>query len=207
MVLGHGGSVGIIGAGPIGRALAQHLVRAEFEVVIANSRGPETLRDIVTSLGPHVRAGSLAEAVEPEIVFLALPYSCIADAVASVVNWEGRIIVDPTNPSRGNGHARDELSGRGSSAIVAGLVPGAQVVKAFNGLHAPILATHPSEGQARRVVFYASDHASAKREFARLVNRMGFAGIDLGHLADGDRLLAPPEGALAMAHLLLVERG
>jgi 8-hydroxy-5-deazaflavin:NADPH oxidoreductase len=90
-------TVGIIGAGSIGQALAVQSLHAGRNVIIANSRGPESLVDVVAELGPGVSAGTVADAAGSDIVAIAVPWRAIPDAVAGI-DWNGRVVIDATNP-------------------------------------------------------------------------------------------------------------
>lgn len=89
-----------------------------------------------------------------------------------------------------------ELDGRGSSEVVADLVPGARLVKAFNTLTPAVLARDAREAGGRRVVFYSGDEAGAQAAEGELIGRMGFFPVDLGGLATGWRLQQFPGGPL-----------
>ena len=89
-------TIGVIGAGTIGRALAAHAAKAGHHVLISNSRGPETLADIVTALGPAVEAVTVAKAAGADLVVLAVPFVAIPDMTAAVRGWIGRTVVDVT---------------------------------------------------------------------------------------------------------------
>jgi predicted dinucleotide-binding enzyme len=128
--------IGIIGAGAIGRPLAQRLAAAGEQVLVSNSRGPETLRDWAARAGGGIRPVSVKEAAAGEIIVLAVPWRHLQDAVAStgVTDWSGRIVIDTTNPLGPPDFEVADLGGLTSSEAVAGLVPGARLVKAFNTL-------------------------------------------------------------------------
>jgi predicted dinucleotide-binding enzyme len=111
-------TVGILGAGRIGQALARTALRAGRKVVIANSRGPETLAPVVAALGPGVLAGTVPQAAAHPIVAFAVPWSSVPAAVAGL-QWDGQTVIDTTNAFTA------DLGGRTSSEIVAELVPGA----------------------------------------------------------------------------------
>jgi 8-hydroxy-5-deazaflavin:NADPH oxidoreductase len=171
--------VGIIGAGRLGQAMARTALRAGRPVVIANSRGPESLAPVVSELGDGVSAGTVDDAAASGIVVLAVPWDRVPDAVRGRA-WNGQIVVDATND-----WAADDLQGRTSSELVADLVPGARVVKAANTLGASDLGSDPQEGGGRRVLFLSGDDADAKADVASLFQDAGFAAIDLGDLATG----------------------
>lgn len=188
----------IIGAGAIGTAIARLLAGAGIEVKIANSRGPSTLASLAAELGSRVRPATVAEAAQAEVVFLSVPWSRIGGAVNGVGEWGGRIVVDTTNPIEAPGFKPFDLGGRASSEMVAELMPGARVVKAFNHLPPPLLV--PAEG-GQRVLFYSGEHAEAKQEVAQLMARLGFFGIDLGG-TEGGKLAQFPGGPLPALNLL-----
>ena len=175
------GTVGIIGAGNIGQALARTARRAGRDVVIANSRGPESLAPVVAALGAGVSAGTVRDAAAPGIVAIAVPWTNVPAAVTGL-QWNGRIVIDTTNAFN------VDLGGRTSSEIVADLVPGARLVKAANTLAAKILGADPHEAGGRRVIFLSGDDAPAKSAVAELFDTAGFFAIDLGDLVNGGRM-------------------
>jgi 8-hydroxy-5-deazaflavin:NADPH oxidoreductase len=173
------GSVGIIGAGRLGQAMARTAVRAGRRVVIANSRGPESLASVVSALGDGVSAGTVDEVASAGIVVVAVPWDRVPEAVHGL-EWNGQVVVDATND-----WAADDLQGRTSSELVADLVPGARVVKAGNTLGADVLGSDPQGAGGRRVIFISGDDADAKADVVSLFQDAGFAAIDLGGLATG----------------------
>jgi 8-hydroxy-5-deazaflavin:NADPH oxidoreductase len=174
--------IGIIGAGRIGQALARTALRAGREVVIANSRGPESLAPVVAALGAGVTAGTVREAAAAGIVAIAVPWSSVPAAVSGLP-WDGQTVIDPTNAFN-----PADLGGRTSSEIVADLVPGARLVKAANTLWADILGADPHEAGGRRVMFLSGDDAAAKAAVMELFDAAGFFAIDLGDLVTGGRM-------------------
>jgi predicted dinucleotide-binding enzyme len=173
------GSVGIIGAGRIGQAMARTALRAGRSVVIANSRGPESLASVVSELGDGVSAGTVEQASAVGIVVIAVPWDRVPEAVQGI-DWDGQAVIDATND-----WAANDLNGRTSSELVADLVPGAHVVKAANTLGAEVLGSDPQEASGRRVIFVSGDNADAKADVVALFEDAGFAVIDLGSLATG----------------------
>jgi hypothetical protein len=171
--------VGIIGAGRLGQAMARTARRAGRDVVIANSRGPESLTSVVSTLGDGVSAGTVEEAAAAGIVVVAVPWDRVPEAVQGV-KWNGQVVIDATND-----WAADDLDGRTSSEVVAGLVAGARLVKAANTLGADVLGSDPHEAGGRRVIFVSGDDADAKADVVALFEGAGFAAIDLGDLATG----------------------
>jgi predicted dinucleotide-binding enzyme len=195
-------SIGIIGAGAIGSAFARALARASIPAVIANSRGPDSLADLVGALGPAITAGTVADAARADIVLIAVNWSKLPAALAGLPDWGGRVVIDANNPIEGPLFRPAELNGRASSEVVAELVAGARVVKAFNHLPPPLLEGNPRAEGGRRVLFYSGDDPGAKAEVAALIDRLGFFGIDLGPLAFGARLAQFPGGPLPALNLV-----
>lgn len=195
-------TVGIIGAGAIGQAVAALLICVGIRVVLSNRRGPDTLAEIVRRLGTEASAGTLQQVIQPEIIFLAVPWLQVPVALRDIPDLEGRILIDTTNAVESPDDHMAALGGRPSSEIVAELADGARVVKAFNTLRADVLVAGPRHVEGRRVIFFSGDHAPAKAEVGRLIDRMGFVGIDLGRLAEGGRLQQYPDGPLPNLNLV-----
>lgn len=175
-------SVGIIGAGRIGQVMAQIALRAGRSVVIANSRGPETLTSVVKGLGDGVTAGKPDDAAAADIVVIAVMWPDVPRAVEGL-EWNGQIVIDPTNdfdPS--------DLDGRTSSEVVADLVAPARVVKAGNTMAAPVLGPDPHEAGGQRVLFLSGDDDEPKREVGALFEDAGFFAVDLGGLREGGEM-------------------
>lgn len=195
--------IGIVGAGRLGQALSRRAAAAGVEVIICNSRDPATLAGFVRDAGPGIAAATIAEATSPEIVVLAVPWQRLDAVFETVPDWEGRIVVDATNPIVAGEVAA--LGERTSSEVVADGLPGAHLVKAFNTLPAPLLAVTPRRRAGRRVTFVAGDHQRSKGDVLRLVEQLGFAAIDLGPLRCGGALMQYPGGSLAALDLLRID--
>ncbi len=194
-------TIGIIGAGALGSSLAKAFAANGLKALISNNRGPESLKALETELGPNIRAVTTQEAAKAGIVVLAVRWATLPDLLKVLPAWNGRIVIDATNPLEFLGPGAPErkdpnnpfaalgvkladLGGRVSSAIVADLVPGARVVKTFNHFGAQLLL-EPQVGGGQRVVFYSGDDAAAKAEVRELVAALGFAPVDLGPLKVG----------------------
>jgi 8-hydroxy-5-deazaflavin:NADPH oxidoreductase len=171
--------VGIIGAGRLGQGMTRTALRAGRSVVIANSRDPETLAPVVSTLGGGVSAATAPEAAAADIVVIAVPWNRVREALAGL-EWNGQIVIDATNDWDAG-----DLESKTSSEIVADLAPGARVVKAANTLAAEVLGSDPHEAGGRRVIFISGDDADAKAQVAALFEDAGFSAIDLGGLATG----------------------
>ncbi len=188
-------SVGIIGAGRLGQAMARTALRAGRQVVIANSRGPESLASVVSALGDGASAGTVADAAASDVVVIAVPWARVPEALEGL-QWDGRVVIDTTNdfdPS--------DLDGRTSSEVVADLVGDAPVVKAANTLVAALLGADPREAGGQRVLFVSGDDGDAKAEVGALFHDAGFFTIDLGDLIAGGKM-QQVGGPLAGANLI-----
>jgi predicted dinucleotide-binding enzyme len=184
------GTIGIIGAGHIGQAFARLAQRAGRDVVIANSRAPESLAPVVVALGEDASAGTVDDAAASAIVVIAVPWAAVPAALSGL-SWGGQIVIDATNAFLLPAMELADLGGRTSSEIVAGLVAGARVVKAGNTVAAALLAADPHDAGGRRVVFLSGDEATARAEVAELFDATGFVPIDLGELRARGRLQQP----------------
>ena len=174
--------VGIVGAGRLGQAMAWTALRAGRPVMLANSRGPETLDSVIASLPDGASAGTVEHAAGARVVVLAVPWPRLPDAVHGLT-WSGQIVLDATNDFDGS-----DLNARTSSEVVAELLPGARVVKVANTLGAPVLAADPHESGGQRVIFLSGDDADAKSEVVQLFEDAGFFAVDLGELVPGGRM-------------------
>ncbi len=197
-------TIGIIGSGQIGRAIATAFARQDMPAMLANSRGPQSLADIVAELGPSLTAGTREEAAARDIVFVAVNWSKIPTALAGLPDFGGRIVVDANNPIEAPLFKPVDLGSRSSSEVFAEFVPGARLVKAFNHLGSDLLARDPASDGGRRVLFYSGDEARAKAEVGALIDQLGFFGIDLGPLALGSRLVQFPGGPLPALNLVKI---
>lgn len=195
---------GTIGAGTIAQALAHHVITAGYPVTLSNSRGPSTLSDLVTELGPLASSGTVAQAAAADVVFLAVGWPDVPAALAGLPNWGNRILVDTTNVFTlvdGQPQLAD-LGEHTGSEIVAQHAPGARVIKAFNTLHAKYIEPDPRHEAGRQVVFYAGDDAEAKTLIAGLLDEFGFAAVDVGDLRPGGQLMQIGGGPLSALHVL-----
>ena len=196
--------IGIIGAGGIGQAFASQMVKAGYEVILSNSRGPESLAEVVDKLGPNSRAGTRQEAAQADVVQLAVRWDQVPEALAGLPDWSGRILIDSTNAAviTGDGRRPADLNGKASSAVVASLAPGARVVKAGNTLVRSMLAADPHVAGGHRVLFISGDDPAAKATVGEMLEKAGFATVDLGDLASSARLQQSPEGVFPTLNLV-----
>jgi predicted dinucleotide-binding enzyme len=176
----------ILGSGAIGTALARRFTARGIDVSLANTKGPESLAGLVAELGDRVKPVTAAEALRADVIILAIPFDSVPSAVKGV-EWDGRIVVDATNAIDFPAFTPRDLKGRLSTQIVADAVLGARVVKAFNTLLAARLGADPAVPGGRRVLFVSGDDAPARSAVADLIERLGFAAVDLGGIAEGGR--------------------
>jgi predicted dinucleotide-binding enzyme len=179
----------------VARALSRHFIGAGHTVVVSNSRGPETLADLVADLGPGAAAGTKQQAAECDVVVLATNWVSVADALKGV-DWRSRILIDATNAyvdakpdisPAGVARSQAALKGRKSSAMVAELAAGARLVKAFSNM--PMMwIQNFTPNKPRTVIFASGDDGEAKKLVIELINSTGLVAIDLGPLANGDAL-------------------
>jgi predicted dinucleotide-binding enzyme len=192
----HGGGVvtktiGLIGAGHIGGQLARLAVQHGYDVVVSNSRGPETLKDLVRELGPRARAGTVAQAAEAgDIVVVTIPLKSIGDVPAAPL--AGKIVIDTNNyyPQR-DGHIPELDREQTTTAdLLQRHLPSSKVVKAFNHIYAAELNTHgqPAGTPNRRALAIAGNDAEARKAVAQLIDQFGFDVVDMGGLAESWRI-------------------
>ena len=193
--------ISIIGAGNIGQAIARHVVRTGYDVTISNSRGPETLSEVVNKLANKIKAVAASDAANADVVFMAVPWAYLSRAIASIPSWKGKILVDATNPILPGFKAAD-LGGKTSSEVVEEMAPGATVVKAFNTYDPHVLGADPHVEGGRRVIFFSGNDPAAKTTVAAIIDTLGFAGIDLGRLDEGGKLQQFPGGPLPALNLV-----
>jgi predicted dinucleotide-binding enzyme len=184
-------TIGLIGAGHIGSQLARLSVRHGHDVVVSNSRGPETLKDLLQELGPHAHAGTPVQAAEAgDIVVVTIPLKNI-DQVP-VAPLAGKIVIDTNNyyPQR-DGHIRElDREETTTSELLQRRLPDSKVVKAFNHIYAAELTTHGQPGGTsnRRALAIAGDDAESKGLVAELIDRFGFDVVDIGPLSESWRI-------------------
>jgi 8-hydroxy-5-deazaflavin:NADPH oxidoreductase len=141
--------------------------------------------------------------LKAEIVILAAPFTAVAEIARAGRDWTGKIVIDATNAIDFPAFTPTDLGGRPSSEVVAGQLSGARLVKAFNTLPAAVLAADPSQAGGRRVLFISGNDAEADSKVTTLVEKLGFAPITLGKLAEGG-LLQQFGGPLAIQNLVML---
>lgn len=191
--------IGIIGSGKIGLAFAKQAIKAGYEVLVSNSRGPASLAEVVRDI-KGVQAGTVEEALKADVIFLAVQWIHLS-AIAGQYNWKGKLVIDPINPVVPPDYKMAELNGRPSSEVVSEMLSGARVVKAFNTFTPELLSAAPEQSGGRRVIFFSGNDAEAKRTVLSIIEKMGFAGIDLGGF-EASKLQQYPSGPLPGLNLI-----
>jgi len=195
--------IGTIGAGAFAQAFAKRALKAGHKVKLSNSRGPESLREIVNQLGPGAMAASKEEAASCEMVLLAVPWDKVPGTLANLPRWKNQILIDGTNPFHGSAgkFTPADVGNLSTSQLVAALAPGARVVKALNTMIVPNLEADPIVNGARRVAFISADDDGAKKRVGSLLAGFCYSVIDLGNLRDVG-LIQQGGGPLAGRNLL-----
>ena len=180
--------IGIIGAGFIGRGLASLGIKAGHDVMVSNSRGPESMPSVAAAIG--CRVGTALEAAEfGEVVFVAIPLK--AYQAIPALPLIGKIVVDANNyyPQRDGKIAALESNATTTSELLAQHLAGAKVVKAFNAILQRDLEKdcRPAGSAGRRALPIAGDDAAAKRIVTGLIDAFGYDVVDAGPLAEGWR--------------------
>ena len=180
--------IGLIGSGRIGSTVARLAIAQGHEVVLSNSRGPETLADLVAELGPQSSAATVGEAAEAgEIVVVTVPLKAYAEV--PVEPLRGTIVVDTNNyyPDRDGRIAVLDDGSTTSSELLAGHLPESRIVKAFNTIYFVHLGEDglPAGDADRRALPIAGDDATAKATVSALIDSFGFDVVDAGPLAAG----------------------
>jgi len=182
--------IGLIGAGNIGGTLAKLAVDHGHDVVVSNSRGPETLGDLVAELGEHATAATSAEAAAAgDVVVVALPLKNYR--LVPVAELAGKTVIDTNNyyPQRDGHIAELDDDSITSSELLAAHLPSSNIVKAFNTIYSKHLGSQgqPAGTSDRRALPIAGDDATAKSVVAGLIEQFGFDVVDAGALAEGRR--------------------
>jgi predicted dinucleotide-binding enzyme len=187
----HMKTIGIIGAGHIGSQIARLAVAQGYNVVISNSRGPDTLSDLVRELGPNARAATVLDAAKAgDIVVVTIPLKNIRSV--PVEPLAGKTVIDTNNyyPER-DGHIPElDKETTTTSELLQRHLPASKVVKAFNHIYAAQLTTdgQPAGSNNRRALVIAGDDSQAKATVTQLLDQFGFDTVDAGPLKEGWRI-------------------
>jgi predicted dinucleotide-binding enzyme len=184
-------TIGLIGAGHIGGQIARLAVAHGYDVVISNSRGPETLRDLVNELGPHARAAASADAAGAgDLVVVTIPLKSYRDV--PVEPLAGKVVIDTNNyyPQRDGQIPELDDETTTNSELLQAHLPRSKVVKTFNHILFSDLTIDgsPPGTPNRRALAIAGDDEDAKRTVTELLDQFGFDTVDVGPLGEGWRV-------------------
>ena len=198
--------VGFIGSGRIGSTVARLSVVAGHQVVLSNSRGPDTLAELVGELGPLARAASGAEAAAAgELVVVSIPFKAYRSV--PIEPLAGKVVLDTCNYNPGrDGHIAVLDDGlETSTELLQTHLAGASVVKAFNNIFFKHLLSlsRPAGAADRSFLPIAGDEPGAKAQASEFLDSIGYGAVDVGNLADswrqepGQPAYGPPYGPFA----------
>lgn len=183
-------TLGIIGAGEVGSQLARAAVRGGYRVVIANSRGPETLDDLIAELGPSARAATAAGAAEAgDVVIIAVPLRLVNDMPTAQL--AGKIVLDTNNYMtwRDGLYAAIDSGEKTEHELRQEQLPDSKVAKAFTHIQAPrlFLSASPSGAPERHALSVSSDYPEAVEFVTHLYDQFGFDTVDNSPLKESWR--------------------
>ena len=184
-------TIGLIGAGHIGSQVARLAVASGYDVVISNSRGPDSLKDLISELGPKARAATVAEAAAAgDLVVVTIPLKHYR--TVPVEPLAGKVVIDTNNyyPQRDGRIPELDNESTTTSELLQAHLPASKVVKGFNHIYAAQLTTdgRPAGTKDRRALVIAGDDGAAKAEVTRLLDQFGFDTVDAGPLKEGWRI-------------------
>jgi 8-hydroxy-5-deazaflavin:NADPH oxidoreductase len=183
-------TIGLIGSGNIGSTVARLAVDAGYDVVLSNSRGPETLTDLVDRLGTHARAATAVEAAAAgDIVVVTVPLKAYREV--PVEPLRGKVIIDTNNyyPERDGHIAELDDESTSVSELLQAHLPESRVVKAFNNIYVSHLGSlqRPAGHPERSVLPIAGDDEAAKQTVTEFLDSIGYDAYDVGPLSEGWR--------------------
>jgi predicted dinucleotide-binding enzyme len=183
-------TIGLIGSGNIGSTVARLAVDAGHDVVLSNSRGPETLTDLVDELGPRARAATAGEAAAAgDIVVVTVPLKAYREV--PVEPLRGKVVIDTNNyyPERDGRIAELDDESTTVSELLQAHLPESHVVKVFNNIHFVHLRAlaRPAGAPERSVLPIAGDGSAAKQAVTQFLDSIGYDAYDVGPLAEGWR--------------------
>ncbi|SOD73210.1 hypothetical protein SAMN05892883_2501 [Jatrophihabitans sp. GAS493] len=182
---------GFIGSGHIGSTVARLAVAAGHDVVMSNSRGPDTLAELVDGLGEHARAVTATQAAElGDVVVVTIPFKNYPQV--PVAELAGKTVIDTMNYyAQRDGHFADlDADSVTSSELLQAHLPGSQVIKCFNNIYFQHLRDlpRPAGSADRSALSIAGDDAASKHRFAEVLNAIGYDAVDHGPLSEGWRM-------------------
>ena len=197
-------TVGTIGAGNVAQTIARLALAAGHNVILSNSRGPESLTELVGQLGANASAATAAQAARADIVILAVGWDQVPTALQDLADWDGRIVIDATNQwHHHDPEAEVDLGDQTGSEYNATLMPGARIVKAFNTVFMNVVAKSGHRSDGPLVIFLAGDDTDAKATVSTFIDSLELAPVDLGELRQGGRLMQAG-GPLIALHVVKI---
>ena len=192
--------IGLIGAGNIGGTLARHFVRVGHDVVLSNSRGPESLSELTAELGGQAQAATAADTARScDVVVVSVPFGRYRELPSD--GLAGKVVIDTNNyyPQRDGHFEQLDSDDTTSSELLQQHLPAARVVKAFNAIRWQHLRDYgrPAGDPARIGIPVSGDDEDAKQTVAELIDQVGFDAVDAGPLAEGGRKHQPGTSAYA----------
>lgn len=183
-------TIGLIGSGNIGSTVARLAVDAGYDVVLSNSRGPETLADLVAELGDHARAATAEEAAAAgDLVVVTVPLKSVPEV--PVEPLRGKVVIDTCNyyPQRDGHIAELDDESTTTSELLQAHLPTSHVVKVFNNIWFGALAAlaRPAGAADRTALAIAGDDADAKAQVTAFLDTIGYDAVDAGPLSEGWR--------------------
>jgi predicted dinucleotide-binding enzyme len=183
-------TIGLIGSGNIGSTVARLAVEAGHDVVLSNSRGPETLTDLVDQLGSRARAATVTEAAAAgDIVVVTVPLKAYRQV--PVEPLRGKVVIDTNNyyPERDGRIAELDDESTTTSELLQEHLPESRVVKAFNNIYVSHLGSlqRPSGHPERSMLAIAGDDEAAKQSVTEFLDSIGYDAYDVGALSEGWR--------------------
>jgi predicted dinucleotide-binding enzyme len=195
-------TIGIIGAGHIGSQIARKAIESGYDVVISNSRGPETLADLVAELGPKARAATAIEAAQAgDVAVVTVPFKAYTEV--PVEPLAGKVVIDTNNYYFERDGRYPELDeGRETvTGLLQKHLAGSKVAKGFNAIVAQQITddSRPAGDPERRALVTASDHEDAAAFVTKLYDEFGFDTVNVGPLSESWRVDRdrPAYGAIA----------
>ena len=184
-------TIGFIGSGHIGSQLARLAVGQGYDVVLSNSRGPESLTELVAELGPRASAATPVEAASAaDLAVVTVPLRAIGSV--PVEPLAGKVVIDTNNyyPQRDGQIADLDSESTTTSELLQRHLPTSKVVKAFNHIYAAQLTTDgvPAGTPGRRALAVFGDEPDAVAEVGRLIDSFGFDALEVTPLAEGWRI-------------------
>src|SRR5258708_3399017 len=171
--------IGMIGAGAVALAVAREALARGHEIVLSSRGGPDALADKVSELGSGASAAIIEEAASLDYVLLGVPWKNVEAALRGLPEWNGRVLIDATNPfvETSPKLVLADLGGIGASEMVAGFAPGARIVKAFNSIRIARFNEGPVKGHRTRLIFVSGGNEDSKRVVEDLLESFGVAAV------------------------------